>query len=120
MIKPNEQFLKQQFYLAFGEEKAESNKYIIDFDPNENQEPKSNFDEIMVFRVIPDVIGTEMNLHEVCDKLITSRNEIPLWIKAVSMSENKVQLLISKRFRKKPIIEEWHQDNQFMPLLITK
>jgi hypothetical protein len=93
-------------------------RFQIDFDQNEKQEPKTNWDEIMFHRVLPNKIGQTLTLNEVADLLITETNEMPLFIKIKSLQPLKLYgLSISKRFRKLADIERHHKDNPLTPLL---
>ena len=96
-------------------------KFTIEFDEDEKQEPKTNFDEIMYHWALPKKLNQELELSKVCESLVTGMNEMPLWIK-LSQEENSnlYRLKISKRFRKKNILKEWHKENEFMPVIIEK
>ena len=122
MDRTNTQFLEIQFREILKEiiNDIDFDNLIfnINFDPEEVQEPKTNFDEIMFYRVIPKIIDKDLLLDEMCEILVDGKNEIPLWIKLNQLTENKFQVLISKRFRKKKIIEEWHKDNIYKPIII--
>ncbi|WP_405368882.1 hypothetical protein [Nonlabens sp. Asnod2-A12] len=129
MQKTNSKFLKNQLekFLSENEvenfimENFEEIEYIIKYDPTEKQESKTNSDDIMKLWSLPNVIGKQLNLNDVCERLVTYKNEIPLWIKIESTDDNNVlKLLISKRFRKIKIIDEWHKDNEYKPILIDK
>ncbi|WP_405377743.1 hypothetical protein [Nonlabens sp. Asnod3-A02] len=129
MQKTNSKFLKNQLekFLSENEvenfimENFEEIEYIIKYDPTEKQESKTNSDDIMKLWSLPNVIGKQLNLNNVCERLVTYKNEIPLWIKIESTDDNNVlKLLISKRFRKIKIIDEWHKDNEYKPILIDK
>ena len=92
--------------------------FYIEFDEDEKQEPKTNFDEIMTHWVLPEIIGKPLNLDEVSEKLVTAKNEIPLWIKIrLNKNGNVIFLYISKRFRKRKIIDKWHESNEYKPLI---
>ncbi len=96
-------------------------EYIIEYDPTEKQESKTNSDDIMRLWSLPNVIGKQLNLNDVCERLVTYKNEIPLWIKIESTDDNNVlKLLISKRLRKIRIIVEWHKLNEYKPILKEK
>jgi hypothetical protein len=93
-------------------------KYVIEFDKEETQELKTNMDYIK-FAHIEKLQGQEMDLEEVCDTLITGKNEMPLWVKISLVDENRIfKLIISKRFRKKRDIEDWHKTSEFLPVII--
>ncbi len=129
MQKSNSIFLKNQLtkFLSkigiegFLMENFDEIEFIVDFDPEEKQEPKTNSDDIMRLWSLPNIIGKRLNLNDVCEWLVTYKNEIPLWIKIKLTDQNNVlKLLISKRFRKMKIIEEWHQLNEYKPILKEK
>ncbi|PQJ17014.1 MULTISPECIES: hypothetical protein [Nonlabens] len=129
MQKSNSIFLKSQLTKFLTEirvenysiENFDSTEYIVEFDPEEKQDPKTNSDDIMRLWSLPNIIGKQIKLNEVCDWLVTYKNEIPLWIKIRRTDQNNVlKLLISKRFRKMNIIEEWHQLNEYKPLINEK
>jgi hypothetical protein len=124
--KSNSIFLKNQLnkFLHeigienFSMENFEQIEYIVEYDPEEKQESKTNSDDIMRLWSLPNVIGKKLNLNEVCERLVTYKNEIPLWIKIKGTDESNVlKLLISKRFRKVKIIEEWHKLNEYKPII---
>ena len=129
MQKTNSKFLKNQLEKFLSENEIENFimknfekiEYIIEYDPTEKQESKTNSDDIMRLWSLPNVIGKQLNLNDVCERLVTYKNEIPLWIKIESTDDNNVlKLLISKRFRKIRIIEEWHKLNEYKPILKEK
>ena len=95
-------------------------KFIIEFDTEEKQESKTNFDEIMYHWALPKKLNQQLGLEETCESLVTGRNDIPLWIKLSVEDEYLYRLRISKRFRKKNIIKEWHKENDLMPVIIVK
>lgn len=93
-------------------------RFQINFDQNEKQDPKTNWDEIMFHRVLPNKIGQTLTLDEVVESLTTATNEIPLFIKIKSLRPLTLYgLSISKRFRKLADIERHHKDNPLTPLL---
>jgi len=119
MHKSNTELLKKQLLLATSRIHEEFNDYIIEFDPYEKEQPKTNFDEIMNFWVLPNKVGKRLNLENVCDLLVTAHNELPLWIRIDMDFEKKAFLLfISKRFRKIKEINNWHQNNDLRPIII--
>jgi predicted Fe-S protein YdhL (DUF1289 family) len=129
MQKSNSIFLKNQLtkFLAeigvenYSIENFDNTEYIVEFDPEEKQDAKTNSDDIMRLWSLPNIIGKQISLNEVCHWLVTYKNEIPLWIKIKRTDQNNVlKLLISKRFRKMKIIEEWHQTNEYKPLIREK
>jgi len=122
MQKTNIVFIKNQLIKFLLEKtdikKIESIKYIVEYDKQEKQEAKTNSDDIMMFWTLPEYIGKSLDIDEVCEKLVTYKNEIPLWIKIKISDNNKnVILSISKRFRKMKIINERHKTNKFRPIL---
>ncbi len=126
MQKSNSIFLKTQLTKFLSEigienfltEDPDELEYIIEYDPEEKQESKTNSDDIMKFWSLPEKIGKRQSLNEICDNLTTYKNELPLWIKlAPTENSNVLKLLISKRFRKLQIIEEWHTSNEYKPIL---
>ncbi len=126
MQKSNSIFLKNQLTKFLSEigienfftENPDELEYIIEYDPEEKQEAKTNSDDIMKFWSLPERVGKRLSLNEVCDSLTTYKNELPLWIKLALTENSKVlKLLISKRFRKMPVIEEWHVSNEYKPIL---
>ena len=122
MYRTNISFLREQLEkivsLKIPEIKIEEVVFNIEFDALEKQEAKTNFDEIMTFWVIPKILGKDLSVEEVCETLVTGKNEIPLWIKLDIVDDNKIKLQISKRFRKKKIIEEWHNENEYEPFIL--
>ena len=119
MHKSNTEFLKKQLLLATSRLAENFTDYIIEFDPNEKEQPKTNFDEIMNFWVLPDKLGKRLNLEVVCDLLVTANNEMPLWIRIDKDFEKEAYLLfISKRFRKSKEINHWHQNNDLRPIIL--
>ena len=92
--------------------------FQIDFDPSEYADPKTNFDEIMTYWALTKNLNRNLCLEEVCEFLVTAHNEIPLWIKLEKVEEQRFyKLFISKRFRKKKVIKEWHKDNDIQPII---
>ena len=129
MQKTNSKFLKNQLEKFLSENKVENFvmenfeeiEYIIEYDPTEKQKSKTNSDDIMRLWALPNLIGKQLNLNDLCERLVTYKNEIPLWIKIESTDDNNVlKLLISQRFRKIRIIEEWHKLNEYKPILKEK
>ncbi|OCK42689.1 hypothetical protein BA195_13860 [Tenacibaculum soleae] len=125
MQKSNSTFLKNQlnkFLTEVGVENFslkdfDKIEYVVEFDPTEKQESKTNSDDIMRLWSLPNIIGKKLNINDVCEWLVTYKNEIPLWIRIESTSEeNVLKLLISKRFRKIKIVEEWHKSNEYKPI----
>ena len=126
MQKSNSIFLKNQltkFLYEIGVENYsvenfENTEYTVEYDSEEKQDAKTNSDDIMRLVSIPNIIGKKISLNDVCDWLVTYRNEIPLWIKIKNTDQNNVlKLVISKRFREIKTIEEWHRLNEYMPIL---
>ena len=118
MQKPNVDFLKIQISKALSDEKEIYSSFKIDFDPMEKEDPKTNFDVMMVHWVLPKIINKKLDLDEICNSLVTAHNEIPLWIRLEkNVSQKYYQLYISKRFRKLKAIKEWHKNNEIQPIL---
>ncbi len=117
MYKTNIEYLRNQITRAIAQEGSPYSTFRIDFDAAEKVAPKTNFDEIMSRWVLHKKL-MNLSLNEVCNLLITPHNEMPLWIKLQKNEEEKYyQLYISKRFRKLKVIKEWHNDNEFMPII---
>jgi hypothetical protein len=128
MQKSNSVFLKTQLTKFLSEigvemfftENPEKLEYIIEYDSEERQESKTNSDDIMKHWVLPKKIGERQSLNDACDSLTTHKNELPLWIKlTLTENSNVIKLLISKRFRKMRVIEEWHISNEYKPITKT-
>ncbi len=119
MQRSNVAFLAGQILKAIQKDSADKAYFVIDFDPREKVEPKSNFDEIMVYHALPEELNKLLELKEVSELLVTASNEMPLWIRLVkNLQEDTYDLLISKRFRKMNVISEWHRNNQLKPIII--
>ncbi|MFI1770143.1 hypothetical protein, partial [Thalassobellus citreus] len=88
MQKSNSTYLKNQldkFLTEVGVENFslkdfDKIEYVVEFDPAEKQESKTNSDDIMRLWSLPNIIGKKLNVNDVCDWLVTYKNEIPLWI----------------------------------------
>lgn len=121
MDRDNVWFLKKQFRKLFSAYFKETDnptdyEYIIDFDPAD----KGNIDFHLYRRISRGHFKVNMNqsFEETCEELVQSGNIIPLWIKMSLVDDTKTfRLIISKRFHKKKVIEEWHKDNELMPII---
>ena len=126
MQKTNTAYLRQQLEKAISTLTDNSDNlnwadlsFQIYFDDTEKQDTKTNWDEMMYYRVLPDKIGLPFSLIEICDLLTTATNEIPLFIKIKQTENSKLyKLTISKRFRKLVDIEKHHADNMLRPIVI--
>ena len=118
MNRTNVEFLKNQITRALAAADEIYSYFQIDFDPSEHADPKTNFDEIMTYWALPKNLNRNLYLEEVCEFLVTAHNEIPLWIKLEKVEEQRFyKLFISRRFRKKKVIKEWHKDNDIQPII---
>ncbi|CAL2110084.1 conserved protein of unknown function [Tenacibaculum sp. 190130A14a] len=103
---------------ALSDEEVFYSDFVIDYDSNENTSLKTNTDDIMNYWLLPKIINVKMNLTDVCNSLVSAHNEMPLWIKLeVDRNEKLIRLLISKRFRKLKVIQEWHKNNDIPPII---
>jgi hypothetical protein len=130
--KTNVDFLKSQIKKAIQtiSENKRSDVSLLSFDNiifklqldiNEKQGPKTNFDEIMYYRVLPDKIGSSLTIDEVCDVLTTGKNEIPLYADLTVIEINKAYLVTtSKRFRKRNEVEKYHDNSDLTPFRVDK
>ena len=91
-------------------------KYEIRLDLSDTNELSSNIEQIMNFWVLPKNMNKTLHKRQVIDLLVTGTNEIPLWI-GVQIKEDIIELIISKRFKKLKIINEWHKENKFAPFI---
>jgi hypothetical protein len=91
----------------------------LQIDQDETQDPKTNFDEIMYYRVLPDKVGIPLTIDEVCYTLTTGRNEIPLYAKLFVLEINKTYgVATSKRFRKRKEVEKYHNHSNLTPFRV--
>ncbi len=131
MNRTNVEFLKAQLSKAIGKILSKQTldsatidlelKFKILFDEEEVKEPITNMDEIMYYHTIPKLSAKEITLDEVSEILITGLNEMPLWIKLNYVEGYKlITLKISKRFRKKKVVQEWHGASDLLPVLIDE
>ena len=119
MDRTNIQYLEQQLSRVMADQGKMNTRFMVEIDPDEQPQPKTNTDEIMFHWVLPKKTGKIMELKEVCETLVAAQNEIPLWIKMHWDHEDKICLLrISKRFRKLGVVQEWHQDNDLCPIIL--
>jgi hypothetical protein len=50
--------------------------------------------------------------------LTTERNKIPLYAKVIELEKNILyKLILSKRFRKKKEVEQWHNNSNTYPFI---
>lgn len=70
----------------------------------------------MNFWVLPKNINKILNKSEAIDVLVTGTNEIPLWI-GVKVKGNVLELIISKRFKKLKVINNWHKGSENAPFI---
>jgi hypothetical protein len=121
--RPNIDFLREQLYRAIDSIHLAINDltFNILLDQEEKQALKTNMDVIMYHYALPKQINKILTLEEVCNALVTGKNEMPLWIKLkIESSSNVIILSISKRFRKKKEVANWHKSSEFYPVIIEK
>lgn len=121
MQKSNIIYLQQQLKMLLSNiaplTTVNDYKIIITIDPEDTKSLVTNFDFIMNYNVLPSVIGKELTNDNIFNFLVTARNEIPLWIK-VSIESNVIILQVSKRFRKRPVIKEFHKNSKWQPFIL--
>ena len=125
MQRTNVTYLKQQIqnavttlFLNTSTPAWSDMKFQFYFDKSEKQNPKSNWDEMMFYHILPKKVGQSLTLDEIAEAFTTSTNEIPLFIKIKQIEPLKLYgLIISKRFRKLADIQRHHKDNPLMPLI---
>ncbi|MPR35122.1 hypothetical protein [Salmonirosea aquatica] len=119
MNRTNVEFLTQQLEKATKRMNSRYSTFILEFDPNEHQAPKTNMDEIMFYHALPKILEKKLRLEDTANSLVTAFNEIPLWMKLTEdMDEGSYRLFISKRFRKRKVVDEWHGNSDLKPILI--
>lgn len=91
-------------------------KYEIKLDLSDTKELSSNIEQIMNFWVLPKNLNRVLYKKQVIDLLVTGTNEVPLWI-GVKVKEKIIELIISKRFKKLKVVNEWHQENENAPFI---
>ncbi len=128
--KTNAEYLKQSIKKAIQTISAnrESDIALLNFDnirvqlqidQDETQGPKTNFDEIMHYWVLPNKVGIPMTIDEICNTLTTGSNEIPLYAKISILDINKTYLVTtSKRFRKRKEVEKYHNNSDLTPFRV--
>jgi hypothetical protein len=91
---------------------------IVQVDEAEKQPGTSNWDDIMRLRMLPALVNKEILLPEAVDWLSTPSGEFPLYVKIHSEGPYLFRWIISKRFRKRKVIENWHQGNEYAPFML--
>jgi hypothetical protein len=113
------QFLESQLCKALSVQADTKLQFVVEYDPEEKEEEKSNWDFIMKQFTLKKLIRNTVSLKEACESLVTPVNDIPLWIR-IDQSEKPIRLLISKRFRKLKEVQHWHnqKDNPYLPFIV--
>ncbi len=117
MERSNVRYLKERFELTLGAFLNRDTLFIVEIDLTDKPNASSGIMSALYVRLLRLTEGKKLGLDEICDRLVTSRNEMPLWIKIVEVEKNQFKLLISRRFRKKSVVDEWHGDNELKPII---
>ena len=106
-------------HIFYGSEISLSTNFLIEFDETETVDLSKEFSGRMLdFLCITNNKNNRVDLESVRELLTTSRNKIPLWVKIIEVEKNKTyKLILSKRFRKKKEIKEWHKGSNLFPFL---
>lgn len=100
--------------------KFENLKFVIIPSDAPREKPKTNWDEIINWWVLPSNTGIKLSLDQTIEVLGSRQGLMPLWIKLKLQHETLILLHISRRFRKLDDIKLFHQDNETMPFIFDQ
>ena len=103
-----------QAFLAL----AESNDDCFDVaQAGTDEAMNSTFDEIMHYWALPNAKLDGLNSEQVGELLTAGNNTIPLWVVVKPTGSGRYRLTVSRRFRKRKVVRQWHGANATYPFM---
>jgi hypothetical protein len=121
----SQEFFKQQLLQTLNNKSRslgslENISFVILPSNDPTETPKTTWDEIINWQVLPMCTEIRLSIDQVTDALASRQGLLPLWIRVWQQSHDLILLKISRRFRKMNVIRDYHREDVYLPFMLDK